>query len=102
MTKTITTLEEVSPLDRAEQPPGSEPTAGHPLRAGEDTADLATIALHMELPGTRLDMVLGGPHPHLVDIVRSLARRAAQAHYASTVGASSVLPKQAGASREDT
>ena len=102
MTKTITTLEAVSPLDRAEQPPGSEPTAGHPLRAGVYTAGLATLALHMELPGTRLDMVLGSPHPLLLDIVRSLARRAAQAHYASTAGELSVLPKQAGASRKDT
>lgn len=102
MTQATSKGRAASPPDPTEQPPGSELTAGHPLRAGEDTAELATLAVHMELPGTRLDMVLGGPHPLLLDIVRSLARRAAQAHYATTAGASSVLPKQAGASRKDT
>ena len=101
MTQATSKGRAASPPDLTEQPPGSEPTAGHPLRAGEDTAGLATLALHMDLPGTRLDMVLGGPHPLLVDIVRSLARRAAQAHHASRTTATSVLPERTGASKKD-
>ena len=102
MTQATSKGRTASPPDLTEQPPASEPTAGHPLGAGEDTAELATLALHMELPSPRLDMLLGSPHPILVDIVRSLARKAAQAHYASTAGASSVLPERTGASRKDT
>ncbi|EYD72124.1 hypothetical protein Rumeso_04851 [Rubellimicrobium mesophilum DSM 19309] len=41
------------------------------------------LALHMGLPGTRLDIVLGGPHPLLVEVVRAMARVAAQADHAA-------------------
>ena len=40
------------------------------------------LALHMGLPGIRLDMTLGGPHPLLVQFVRAMARAAAQADHA--------------------
>lgn len=46
--------------------------------AGQEPA----LAMHMGLPGTRLDMVLGGPHPLLVALVRHLARVAARADHA--------------------
>lgn len=81
MTKTITTLEAVSPLDRADEPSEREPEAGQPVQAGEDTAGGVALALHMGVPGTRLDMVLAGPHPLLVDLVRRLAHAAAQADH---------------------
>ena len=42
------------------------------------------LALHMGLPSTRLDAVLGGPHPLLVELVRHLARTAARADHACT------------------
>ena len=42
------------------------------------------LALHMSLPGTRLDAVLGSPHPLLVELVRHLARTAARADHAGT------------------
>ncbi len=47
-------------------------------------------ALSMALPGTRLDMVVGGPHPRLIELVRHLARAAAQdeqATWAATLNA---------------
>lgn len=42
------------------------------------------FALHMGLPGTQLDMLLGGPPPLLVELVRHLARTAARADHAGT------------------
>lgn len=42
------------------------------------------LALHMGPPGTRLDMVLGGPPPMLLELVRHLARTAARADHPGT------------------
>lgn len=53
------------------------PEAAHAGRA-------PALALHMSLPGTQLDMVLGGPHPLLVELVRHLARTAARDDHAGT------------------
>jgi len=54
--------------------------ASKAAHAGREPA----LALHMGLPGTRLDIVLGGPHPLLVELVRHLARTAARADHAGT------------------
>ena len=67
-------MEDVPLPDGSMDPPTSE--ADH---AGREPA----LALHMGLPGTRLDMVLGGPHALLVQLVRAMARAAAQADHAA-------------------
>lgn len=101
MTKAATTAGTASPLHQTEEPSGSESAAaGHHQDAAQ--AGSATLALSMGQPGTRLDMVLGGPHPLLLDIVRGLARRAAQDHHAGTAGATSVPAKRVGTPKQDT
>ena len=55
------------------------PASGVP-HAGREPA----LALHMSLPGTQLDILLGGPHPLLVELVRHLARTATRADHAGT------------------
>lgn len=68
-------------VDRTSAPEaGTSLLASVPLGEGQEQA----LALQMGLPGTRLDMVLGGPHPMLVDLVRHLARTAARADHAGT------------------
>ena len=85
MTQPTSTAGAASPLNQTEEPPGRGPVAGHALQAGEDNVGRAALALHMELPGTRLDMVLGRPHPLLAELVRHLARAAARADRAADV-----------------
>lgn len=75
-------MEEVPLPDGAVDPPA--PNAAH---AGLEPA----LALHMGLPGTRLDMMLGGPHPLLVELVRHLARAAAWADHAAGIAGSTVI-----------
>ncbi|EYD74357.1 hypothetical protein Rumeso_04042 [Rubellimicrobium mesophilum DSM 19309] len=66
-------------MEEALAPAGSmDPPTSEAAHAGQEPA----LALHMGLPGTRLDMVLGGPHPLLVALVRHLARVAARADHA--------------------
>jgi len=66
--------------DAPEPQAGREQSNPCPAPGARESA----LALHMGLPGTRLDMTLGGPHPLLVDLVRHLARGAARADHAST------------------
>lgn len=54
----------------------TEVTADDP----EHRSQLA-MALSMSLPGARLDMVLGGPQPLLMELVRALAHEAARADH---------------------
>ncbi len=74
---------------------GTDPTDATALAGGEGEAaktrttvteagsrDRQAVALTMALPGTRLDMILGGPHPVLLDLVRALARETARADQA--------------------
>ncbi len=81
----------------------TDPTSGPDLNsheadqitseAGQASAgqrDRKAVALTMALPGTRLDMVVGGPHPQLLELVRHPARAAAQdeqATWAATLNA---------------
>ena len=75
-------MEDVSLPDSAVGRPASE----------ADHAELEpALALHMGLPGTQLDMMLGGPHPLLVELVRHLARAAARADHAAGTTGSTVI-----------
>lgn len=63
-----------------------------PATRAADAGREPALALSMGLPGTRLDMTLGGPHPLLVQLVRAMARAAAQADHAVELAHSTDRP----------
>lgn len=76
-------------MEEALAPGGSmDPPTSEADQAGRGPA----LALHMGLPGTRLDLVLGGPHPLLVHLVRAMARAAAQADHTAELAQTTDAP----------
>ena len=73
-----------TPCPRTKQRSGTKSSGRYPQHDPGTGIEQSTLALSMGLPGTRLDMALGGPHPLLVELVRHLARTAARADHAGT------------------
>ena len=85
---------------RTKHTSGTKPAEAYPQNDPATEIERPALALTMHMPGTRLDMALAASHPLLLEIVRSLARTAAQAHHAATAAEAS-MPTQTATNKKD-